>query len=626
MDLLVDSSHSDRVSEFLRILRVRSTIYCRSDMSAPWGFRVMGSAAASFHVLLAGEAWLEIEGVEPMHLHAGDIVILPHGDDHQVRDTLTSEIEFLDDILDRTPPVAGHLRYGGSGPTSKIICGGFVAEDPHVRPLLRKLPPVLRSPGKEIGSHSVAAPAVTLVEALTHEGAPASAALANRLAEILLASAIREHAQRPPGESWFMAVAEPAVAAAIRMIHDEPEHRWTVDGLARRVGMSRSAFSARFRAVTDDPPMTYVRKSRLGRAARYLVNTNWALAHIARRTGYDSDVALSKAFKKQFGIAPSDYRTAALEFDTLAAKYPASADAAGAGYWSGRAWASAGDSIGARARWEQTHRRHPLSYYALLSSRRLGIDFGTLPEPQETIVIPLDVAASLQRASLLERLGLEPEARYEYDRLAADAEPSAIRMLGTASAFLAQGLAPHATQLGRRALTRGAPTDARTYRLLYPLAYADLVRTEAESRRVDYTLVAALIRQESSFDPRAVSRVGAAGLMQIMPEVGRKLAASHGLRGWRDPLLRHPELNLQLGTAHLANLVRQYRDVTHALAAYNAGSGRVARWLTKRGAEDPEVFVERIPFAETRDYVRIVERNRAIYRALYDVPLGNVSY
>jgi soluble lytic murein transglycosylase len=114
--------------------------------------------------------------------------------------------------------------------------------------------------------------------------------------------------------------------------------------------------------------------------------------------------------------------------------------------------------------------------------------------------------------------------------------------------------------------------------------------------------------------------------MQIMPEVGRKLAASHGLRGWRDPLLRHPELNLQLGTAHLANLVRQYRDVTHALAAYNAGSGRVARWLTKRGAEDPEVFVERIPFAETRDYVRIVERNRAIYRALYDVPLGNVSH
>jgi soluble lytic murein transglycosylase len=170
----------------------------------------------------------------------------------------------------------------------------------------------------------------------------------------------------------------------------------------------------------------------------------------------------------------------------------------------------------------------------------------------------------------------------------------------------------------RRALARGAPTDAHTYRLLYPLAYEDLVRAEAQARRVDHALVAALIRQESSFEPRAISRAGAAGLMQIMPEVGRKLAASHGFTAWRDPFLRQPEVNVQLGTAHLANLLRQYRDVTHALAAYNAGSGRVARWLTKRGAYDPEVFVERIPFTETRDYVRIVERNRALYRALYD--------
>ncbi|MDQ3996765.1 MAG: lytic transglycosylase domain-containing protein, partial [Gemmatimonadota bacterium] len=181
----------------------------------------------------------------------------------------------------------------------------------------------------------------------------------------------------------------------------------------------------------------------------------------------------------------------------------------------------------------------------------------------------------------------------------------------------AHGLAPRAMQLARRALTRGAPADARTYRLLYPFGYEDLVRAEAKARQVDPALVAALIRQESNFEPRAVSRVGAAGLMQIMPEVGRKLATAHGFTTWKDPLLRQPEVNVQLGTAHLATLLRQYRDVGHALAAYNAGSGRVARWLTKRGTEDPEVFVERIPFTETRDYVRIVQRNRAIYGALY---------
>jgi soluble lytic murein transglycosylase len=172
------------------------------------------------------------------------------------------------------------------------------------------------------------------------------------------------------------------------------------------------------------------------------------------------------------------------------------------------------------------------------------------------------------------------------------------------------------------ALTSGAPSDAETYRLIYPLPYEDLIHGEARARVVDHALVAALIKQESNFDPRAVSRAGAAGLMQLMPEVGRQLATAHGIAGWRDPLLRQPEVNVQLGTAHLAGLLRRYRDPAHALAAYNAGTGRVDRWLAKRGAGDPEVFVERIPFTETRDYVRLVQRNQALYRSLYDVPGG----
>jgi soluble lytic murein transglycosylase len=312
-----------------------------------------------------------------------------------------------------------------------------------------------------------------------------------------------------------------------------------------------------------------------------------------------------------------DHRTAAFELDTLAAKYPTSADVQAAGYWSGRAWASVGDTIAAQTRWRGAQEREPLSYYALLAARRLEADFSALPEPADTLTVPPEVTNALERAGVLEQLGLELEARYEYDRLAADAEASIRRLLAAAVAFRAHELAPRAMQLARRALARGAPADARTYRLLYPLAYEDLVRAEAQTRQVDDALVAALIRQESNFEPRAVSRVGAAGLMQIMPELGRKLATSHGFTSWKDPLLRQPEVNVQLGTAHLASLLRQYKDVSHALAAYNAGSGRVARWLTKRGTEDPEVFVERIPFTETRDYVRIVQRNRAIYRALY---------
>jgi AraC-like DNA-binding protein/mannose-6-phosphate isomerase-like protein (cupin superfamily) len=313
MDLLIDSSYSDRISEFLRVFRVRSTIYCHSAMSSPWGFRVKGSTSASFHLLLSGRAWLEVNGGEPTRLSAGDLVVLPHGDDHQLRDNLTSDIEFLDDILKRTPPEGGHIRYGGGGTESEIICGGFVIEDPELAPPLPDLPPVLHSPLEESETASFAASASAMLAALTDERAPARAALANRLAEVLLTQAIGEHATRSPGESWLSAISEPSIAAALKMIHHEPGYGWTVDRLARRVGMSRSIFSERFRRVTGDPPMSYVRKCRLGRAARYLTSTNWGLAYIARRTGYESDVALSKAFKKQFGTSPREYRNAVQE-------------------------------------------------------------------------------------------------------------------------------------------------------------------------------------------------------------------------------------------------------------------------------------------------------------------------
>jgi soluble lytic murein transglycosylase len=113
--------------------------------------------------------------------------------------------------------------------------------------------------------------------------------------------------------------------------------------------------------------------------------------------------------------------------------------------------------------------------------------------------------------------------------------------------------------------------------------------------------------------------------MQIMPEVGRQLASSLGFTTWDVALLYQPDVSLQLGTFHLSHLLRGYPDIARALAAYNAGSSRVDRWSTKPGVEDPEVFVERIPFVETRDYVRIVQRNRAIYRSLYARPDGTTG-
>jgi soluble lytic murein transglycosylase len=105
--------------------------------------------------------------------------------------------------------------------------------------------------------------------------------------------------------------------------------------------------------------------------------------------------------------------------------------------------------------------------------------------------------------------------------------------------------------------------------------------------------------------------------MQVMPAVGKSIAPSAGITSWDPALLYDPGVNIEIGIRHLAPLLKRQPNVARSLAAYNAGGSRVARWATKRGADDPEIFTERIPFSETRDYVKSVLRNREFYQVLY---------
>ncbi|HJR66204.1 MAG TPA: transglycosylase SLT domain-containing protein [Gemmatimonadaceae bacterium] len=312
-----------------------------------------------------------------------------------------------------------------------------------------------------------------------------------------------------------------------------------------------------------------------------------------------------------------DYRTAALELDTLALHRPRSSETLSGLYWSGRAWDSAGDSATAHARWAEVITREPGSYYAMLAARRLRREPWAPSAGTDTIAVDSAMLAALQRAELLRQLGMDSEAQLEHDWVASQAERSVEATLAAAHAFRQRDLAPRAIRLGNKALSSGAARDERLYEVLYPLAFKGALTREAERHRLDPALVAALIRQESNFEPRATSRAGARGLMQIMPAVGRQLASAEDYHMWDVELLYQPDVSLELGTTHLAGLLSGYAHVSHALAAYNAGSSRAKRWLEKPGTADPEVFVERIPFRETRDYVRIILRNRELYRSMY---------
>ncbi len=310
--------------------------------------------------------------------------------------------------------------------------------------------------------------------------------------------------------------------------------------------------------------------------------------------------------------------SAGRELDALAADRAAASEAVAALYWSGRAWATAGDSARARERWQAVREREPSSYYAWLSERRLDLPrWAPLPAGDSFEAVP-DIEKGLARAAALERLGLGDEAAAERDQVLRSADATPERLLATADALRARGLASPATRLASRALARGAAADARLYRLLYPVIHADAIRAEAAAQGLDPALVAALIRQESLFNPAATSSAGARGLMQLMPATGSMLARTLNFPTWDPVLLWQPDVSIVMGTTHLAELVTRYAHPVRVLAAYNAGMHRVTLWDEKTGVADPELFAERIPFVETRDYVRIIQRNRELYRTLYD--------
>jgi len=165
------------------------------------------------------------------------------------------------------------------------------------------------------------------------------------------------------------------------------------------------------------------------------------------------------------------------------------------------------------------------------------------------------------------------------------------------------------------------PSLPRSYwEALFPKPFWPDLRRFSSATGLDPYLVASLIRQESEFNPNAVSRKNAVGLMQLLPSAGKMVAKQAKVRHFSATMLFTPAVNLQLGTVYFRNTVDKFGAFEYALAAYNAGDDRVKDWLGKAKYRDPQEFVESIPFTETREYVQAILRNANVYRQLYGAP------
>jgi len=312
MELLNDFNPADPISQVLRVVKIRSTIWCRSLLGAPWGFGAQAHGNPAFHVVTAGTCWLEIDGEPGQHaLRAGDLVVLPTGRRHWMRDDPATPATDLEEILASTPlDEHRRLRHGGRGARTELLCGGFALEGGSAPPILRVLPAAVHIRGASGRPVPWLAATLALITAETASDAPGAEEVVSRLADALLTQALRAALAELESSSGagVLALRNPQIAAAIELIHRQPERAWTVGDVAAKVALSRSAFSARFRELVGESPRRYITRTRLAHAAALLHTTDASLTEIAVRAGYATEFSFGKAFKRTFGVAPGAYR------------------------------------------------------------------------------------------------------------------------------------------------------------------------------------------------------------------------------------------------------------------------------------------------------------------------------
>ena len=344
----------------------------------------------------------------------------------------------------------------------------------------------------------------------------------------------------------------------------------------------------------------------------------------AVRVGPHARDALFRAADR--ALRNRDPALAAQLWEEYATRYPTGTQTAEVAYSAGVYHERAGRGDRAAALYRATLAADPVSYYAVRAADRLGTDVlaDALrdPVPWEGLASdPAAAAAALRRLDALERAGLDGPWEEELAAQIRRLDRRQLALLTLAEGVRDRGHTVDAIRIGRRLLEdRGGRWDGRLLRVVFPFPFRNILEDAAEDADVDPYLLAGLVRQESSFDPRARSRVGATGLGQIMPGTGRWLAKSAGVDEFETRHLEIAEINARMAASYLRDQLRRYRGKRDlALAAYNAGPRNADRWKSELGygRGDVDAFRDRIPFPETREYVKVVLRNAEVYRRLY---------
>lgn len=299
----------DPLSDILSRLRVQSVLSAKMEARGAWAMRFPAYRHMKFGGLIEGARWIWTENSRPIRLKAGDFYLLTDGRPYCVASDLSLEPVDGAAVFTSHMEADGVVRYGHDGARTVAAAGRFTFADDQVGGLLRLLPPLIHIPKGSPGSEPLAA-LLPLIGIETETAALGTLVAASSLANLVLVQIIRAHlASGAPSSGWLSGMADPHIGAALSMMHGDIGRRWTVDEIARAVGMSRTAFSQRFRQHVGAPPLQYLTSWRMTVAGAALKSGEQSLTEVAGAVGYGSATAFSIAFKREIGLSPGGFRS-----------------------------------------------------------------------------------------------------------------------------------------------------------------------------------------------------------------------------------------------------------------------------------------------------------------------------
>lgn len=308
--------------DMLQTLHLTGGLFLDAEFTAPWcvsaqvgpedcaPFAPAPRHIIAYHYVIEGEMVLRVDEQAPVALAAGTVVVLPRNDAHVIGSGVARRPIGADSLI--TPGPDGGLArivHGGGGARTRLLCGFLASDTPH-SPILGILPGVLTLDLGEAAASGLVQSSFRFAAQQLAAGGVGSPMILGKLAELLFVEAVRRYVEglMPNQDGWIAGMQDPLVARALGLVHGDLRRHWTTDELAGRVGLSRSAFADRFTRLLGQPPMRYLTRHRLERAAARLSGTADSVARIAYDVGYESEAAFNRAFSRQYGATPAAWR------------------------------------------------------------------------------------------------------------------------------------------------------------------------------------------------------------------------------------------------------------------------------------------------------------------------------